>query len=113
MYFDLSDEQLALQDTARRFARDRIAPVAAEYDQSGDFPREILAEALEQIPETAEVHVHIGALAYIDHACAELLHGQQERRERAGGQLHTEWDEVQRLREQKPLVKRGASSQAA
>jgi acyl-CoA dehydrogenase len=45
MHFELSDEQQALRDTARRFARDRIAPVAAEYDQSGDFPREVLAEA--------------------------------------------------------------------
>jgi acyl-CoA dehydrogenase len=45
--FQLSDEQTALQETARRFARDRIAPVAAQFDQSGEFPREILAEASE------------------------------------------------------------------
>jgi acyl-CoA dehydrogenase len=47
MNFELSDEQLSLQETTRRFARDRIAPAAAAFDQSGEFPREILAEASE------------------------------------------------------------------
>lgn len=63
-----------------------------------------LAETLEQIPEDAEVHVHIGGLAYVDHACAELLRDHEERRERAGGLLVTEWDEVHRLRLHKPLL---------
>lgn len=67
-----------------------------------------LAEALERIPEDAEVHVHIGGLAYVDHACAELLHRQEERRRRAGGMLVTEWDEVSRLQVQRPLVERSA-----
>ncbi|MFB3118095.1 MAG: acyl-CoA dehydrogenase family protein, partial [Myxococcota bacterium] len=47
MRFELNDEQLALQEAARRFARDEIAPVAAEYDQSGEFPREIIQKAWE------------------------------------------------------------------
>jgi acyl-CoA dehydrogenase len=47
MDFQLNDEQLALQDTARRFAKEEIAPVAAEYDQSGEFPREIMKKAWE------------------------------------------------------------------
>jgi len=47
MDFQLNDEQLALQDTARRFAKDEIAPVAAEHDQSGEFPREIMKKAWE------------------------------------------------------------------
>ena len=47
MDFELSDEQLALQDVARRFAHDRIAPVAGEFDASGEFPREIFREAFE------------------------------------------------------------------
>ena len=63
-----------------------------------------LAQALDQVPEHAEVHVHLGGLAYVDHACAELLHRHQERRERAGGVMITEWDEVSRLREEKPLL---------
>jgi acyl-CoA dehydrogenase len=45
MDFTLSDEQLVLRDTARRFARDRIAGEAATFDRTGEFPREILAEA--------------------------------------------------------------------
>jgi len=65
-----------------------------------------LAEILEGIPETDEVHVHLGGLAYIDHACAELLRQHEQRHERAGGQLVTEWDEVQRLRVHKPLLGR-------
>jgi acyl-CoA dehydrogenase len=47
MEFGLSEEQLALQETARRFAREEIAPVAARYDQSGEFPREIIRKAWE------------------------------------------------------------------
>jgi acyl-CoA dehydrogenase len=47
MDFTLSDEQLALQETARRFAQQEIAPVAAQYDQSGEFPHEIMKKAWE------------------------------------------------------------------
>ena len=47
MDFALNEQQQALRETARRFARDRIAPAAAGYDQSGEFPREIIAEASE------------------------------------------------------------------
>jgi acyl-CoA dehydrogenase len=47
MDFSLSDEQLALQSAARRFAREEIAPVAAAYDQSGEFPREVIRAAWE------------------------------------------------------------------
>jgi acyl-CoA dehydrogenase len=47
MDFDLSDEQLALQATARRFAREEVAPVAAQYDQSGEFPRHLFEKAWE------------------------------------------------------------------
>ena len=47
MDFSLSDEQLALQEAARRFAREEIAPVAAAHDQSGEFPRAIIRRAWE------------------------------------------------------------------
>ena len=47
MEFQLSDEQLALQETARRFAQTEIAPAAPEYDQSGEFPTEIIKKAWE------------------------------------------------------------------
>ncbi len=47
MDFALSDDQLALQDTARRFAQTEIAPAAAAFDQSGEFPRDINQRAWE------------------------------------------------------------------
>jgi len=43
MDFELSAEQTAIRDTCRDFARGEIAPRAAEYDQSGDFPYELVA----------------------------------------------------------------------
>jgi acyl-CoA dehydrogenase len=45
--FALTDEQKALQDTARRFARAEIAPVAAKLDREERFPREICEKAFE------------------------------------------------------------------
>ncbi len=47
MEFSLTDEQLALQGMARRFAVEEIAPVAAQYDQSGEFPRALIQKAWE------------------------------------------------------------------
>ena len=45
MEFGLSDDQLSLQDAARRFAQSEMAPVAGQYDQSGEFPRQIIERA--------------------------------------------------------------------
>jgi len=47
MDFQLDDAQLALQESARRFAAQEIAPIAAHCDQSGEFPREVLKQAWE------------------------------------------------------------------
>jgi len=41
----LTDEQLVLQETARRFAREEIAPVAADFDQREEFPADIIEKA--------------------------------------------------------------------
>ena len=38
MDFRFTDDQLMLQSVARKFALDEIAPVAAEFDKSGEFP---------------------------------------------------------------------------
>lgn len=43
----MSDEQKELQSLARKFARDEIAPVAAKYDQSGEYPWDLLKKAWE------------------------------------------------------------------
>jgi acyl-CoA dehydrogenase len=47
MHFELTEEQQALQAAARRFSREEIAPVAAKYDQSSEFPRHIIKMAWE------------------------------------------------------------------
>ena len=47
MDFSLTDQQRALQDAARKFARERIRPKAAEYDEKSYFPRELLAEGMD------------------------------------------------------------------
>lgn len=40
MDFRLSDDQLQMQDMVRKFAREQLAPKAAELDQTCRFPRE-------------------------------------------------------------------------
>lgn len=47
MRIELSEEQLLLQDTVRRFAAEVVAPRAKEIDESGVFPREFFARAAE------------------------------------------------------------------
>jgi alkylation response protein AidB-like acyl-CoA dehydrogenase len=42
MDFRFTDDQLAIQDVARRIARERIAPIAADFDASGEFPSETI-----------------------------------------------------------------------
>ena len=54
----LTDEQEALIQTARRFAAEKIVPVAAKYDQTGEWPVDVFREAWEvglmnvEIPES-------------------------------------------------------------
>ena len=45
--FSLSDEQQALQQTVRKFVEKEISPVAAKYDESGEFPTPIIKKAWE------------------------------------------------------------------
>ena len=45
MDFDLTDDQRAIQDTARAFAQDRLLPGAARWDEEKHFPVEELREA--------------------------------------------------------------------
>jgi acyl-CoA dehydrogenase len=47
MDFSLSDSQRALQETARKFAREVMRPRAAHYDETAEFPKEIIAQAFE------------------------------------------------------------------
>ncbi len=45
--FDLTPEQVALQDTAHKFAANEIRPVASECDRDGRFPEEIFRKSFE------------------------------------------------------------------
>lgn len=45
--FELTEEQRALSDTARRFTKERIIPVAAECDKKSEFPKEVFKAAHE------------------------------------------------------------------
>ena len=42
--FDFTEEQLAVRDMVRRFARERIAPIAADLDERQEFPTETFKE---------------------------------------------------------------------
>lgn len=44
MNFDLEPEHELLRDTVRRFAREKVAPVAEELDREKRFPYELVAE---------------------------------------------------------------------
>jgi short-chain 2-methylacyl-CoA dehydrogenase len=43
MDFELTDEQRQIRHTVRDFARDQVAPRAAAYDESGEFPYDLVA----------------------------------------------------------------------
>jgi alkylation response protein AidB-like acyl-CoA dehydrogenase len=47
MDFDLPEDLVALQDVARRFAAEHIAPHAREWDRQADIPREVVARLAE------------------------------------------------------------------
>ena len=81
MELDLTETQQMVRDTARKFAQERIAPVAAELDREERFPRELLRELAEMglygvaIPEE-HGGAGAGAVAYslammeVSRACA-------------------------------------------
>ncbi len=60
--FNLSEEQKAIRDTARSFARDVIIPVAGELDEHGTFPHEIGKQAFKLGLMNAEVPEAYGGL---------------------------------------------------
>jgi acyl-CoA dehydrogenase len=64
-----SDEQTALVETARKFAREEIIPAAAHLDEHGEFPKKIVEHAWELglvNPEVPEAYGGLG-LSCLDH----------------------------------------------
>ena len=83
MDFRYTDDQLAIQSVARDFASRRIAPVAAEFDQSGEFPLDNIREMGQLGLMGIEVPVAYGGagmdpisyvLAMIEIAAADAAH---------------------------------------
>jgi alkylation response protein AidB-like acyl-CoA dehydrogenase len=83
MDFRFTEEQLMIQDVARRIAQERIAPIAAEFDQRGEFPAETIKLLGENGLMGIEVPHEYGgagldsvayALAMIEIAAADCAH---------------------------------------
>jgi acyl-CoA dehydrogenase len=68
--FSWTDEQKALVETARRFARERIIPVAAECDREARFPRDVFeaAHALGLVNATVSPDYGGAGLGELDNA---------------------------------------------
>ena len=45
--FGLSEDQLAIQELARKFTEDEIIPIAAHHDRTGEYPTELIRKAWE------------------------------------------------------------------
>src|SRR5690606_41266720 len=68
--FQLTEEQEALVQTARRFDEERIIPVSADADHTGTFPRAVFEEAWQLglvNPTVAEAYGGAG-LSHLDNA---------------------------------------------
>ncbi len=83
MDFRFTDDQLSIQSIARDFAQRRIAPVAASFDASGEFPLDNIREMGQMGLMGIEVPTEYGgagmdsvayALAMIEIAAADAAH---------------------------------------
>ena len=61
MNFNLSDDQIAFQETARKFAEQALAPNAKAWDQDSHFPKDVFVQA--------------GELGFMAMYIPERLHG--------------------------------------
>ena len=83
MDFSFTEDQLSIQSIARDFAQKRIAPAAADFDKSGEFPLENIKEMGQLGLMGIEVPAEYGgagmdsisyALAMIEIAAADCAH---------------------------------------
>ena len=49
MPYELSEEQTMFRENTKRFAREKLAPLAAEIDKKGEFPHEAFNLLLEMV----------------------------------------------------------------
>jgi len=78
--FSFTEEQRAVRDTVREFAREEVEPVAREYEESGEWPEDVWEKAIDSgllglgIPEEfggagmgqVEATIYADELAYAD-----------------------------------------------
>ncbi|XP_069837566.1 medium-chain specific acyl-CoA dehydrogenase, mitochondrial-like [Dendropsophus ebraccatus] len=60
--FELNEQQKEFQATARKFAREEIIPVAAQYDRSGEYPVPLIKRAWELGLMNGHIPEHCGGL---------------------------------------------------
>lgn len=66
-----------------------------ELDGAATFLRlPWLADELEKVPPSTELHVDFRHLTYVDHACLELLVNWEKQHEATGGSLVIDWDSL-------------------
>lgn len=53
-----------------------------------------LAKALESLPSSATIHIHVAEVSFIDHACLDLLTNWKQQHQQLGGQLVLDWDSL-------------------
>ena len=72
MDFGLGEDVAALRGTVRRFAQEKIAPIAAEIDRSNEFPAGLWAElgALGLLGVTADPDFGGSGMGYLAHVVA-------------------------------------------
>lgn len=84
MHFELTEEQAMIQSVARDFAREQIAPIAAQFDASGEFPSatvKLMGELGLMGIETPEAYGGAGldsigyAVALMEISAADAAHG--------------------------------------
>jgi len=84
MQFQLTEEQLMIQAAAHDFAREKIVPIAAQYDASGEFPVETIRQMGELGLMGIEVPTEYGGagldaigyvLALMEISAADAAHG--------------------------------------
>lgn len=84
MNLELTEEQRMIQSAAREFAQNEIAPIAASFDLSGEFPAETIAKAGElgfmgvEVPEEyggAGFDAISYALVIAEISAADAAHG--------------------------------------
>lgn len=61
-WFEISDQQREFQEVGRKFAREEIIPVAAQYDKTGEYPWPLVKKAWELGLLNNHVPADIGGL---------------------------------------------------